>query len=96
MALVSLGEPETHYRTCGDLLRAMRVRAGLTQYDLAARLGVHQPWVSKVEQGKRRLDVVELVTYCGACGASASEFTERLSELFAHSCGSEEDGERSS
>ena len=41
-----------------------RKEAGLTQRELAKRLGVVHSLVGKVENGERRLDVVELVTYC--------------------------------
>lgn len=41
----------------------MRARkdAGITQQQLAAKLGQRQTFVSKVELGERRLDVVEFV-----------------------------------
>jgi transcriptional regulator with XRE-family HTH domain len=48
------------------LLVAARKSAGLKQSDLAKRLGRHQSYVSKVEQGERRLDVVEFVEFAHA------------------------------
>ena len=45
----------------------MRKQAGFTQADLAAELGVHQSWVAKTENGERRLDVVEFVSWLQAC-----------------------------
>lgn len=44
-------------------LRAARERAGLTQVQVAARLKVHQSFVSKSESGERRVDVVELAAF---------------------------------
>jgi transcriptional regulator with XRE-family HTH domain len=41
-------------------LRQARRDAGLTQVDVAGRLGRSQSFVTKVETGERRLDVVEL------------------------------------
>jgi transcriptional regulator with XRE-family HTH domain len=38
-----------------------RERAGLTQAQLASRLGRPQSFVSKFENGERRLDVVEFL-----------------------------------
>ncbi len=40
--------------------RRARLEAGLTQVEVAARLGKHQSFVAKSEPGERRVDVVEL------------------------------------
>ncbi len=56
-----------------DYLRKVLVRtrrdAGLTQVELAKRLGRPQSFVSKVECGERRLDVVEFLDVSHALGA---------------------------
>lgn len=44
-----------------DLLADHRRGAGLTQADLAGRLGRPQSFVSKYETGERRLDVIEFL-----------------------------------
>ena len=41
-------------------LRQARKDAGLTQVEVAQRLGKTQSFVTKAERGERRLDVVEL------------------------------------
>ena len=43
------------------LLLEARTRGGLTQKDVARRLGRPQSYVSKYETGERRLDVVEFL-----------------------------------
>ncbi|MBK1785986.1 helix-turn-helix domain-containing protein [Prauserella cavernicola] len=48
------------YQRLCQLLRDARHDAGLTQVQVASRLGVPQSFVSKYESGERRLDVVEL------------------------------------
>ena len=48
------------YKAFLQRLRAARKEAGLTQEEVAARLKVHQSYVSKCESGERRVDVVEL------------------------------------
>lgn len=62
------------------LLRGVRSEAGLTQTDLARRLGQPQSFVSKYESGERRLDVLELRQVCQAIGISLPEFIRRLEE----------------
>lgn len=44
-----------------ELLIAERKKAGLTQQEVAERLGRPQSFVAKYEGGERRLDVVEFV-----------------------------------
>lgn len=43
------------------LLIEKREAAGLTQTELAAKLGEYQSFVARLESGQRRVDVVELV-----------------------------------
>ena len=50
------------------LLRSVRVEAGLTQSELASRLGTDQTFISKYESGERRLDILELREVCQAIG----------------------------
>jgi ribosome-binding protein aMBF1 (putative translation factor) len=52
------------YKALLALVRDARVAAGLSQTELAERLGRHQSWVSKVEVGERRLDLEELRQMC--------------------------------
>ncbi len=59
-----------------ELLRAYRERAGLTQSEVAAELGVPQSYVSKYETGERRLDFTETAAVCGVLGVSIVEFAK--------------------
>lgn len=62
------------------LLRRLRLDAGLTQAELAERVGQSQSFVSKYESGERRLDVLELRRICGALGLGLTDFVRRLEE----------------
>ena len=70
----------TIFRRC--LLDA-RTRSGLTQGELAERLGQTQSWVSKVERGERRLDLVELREFCAGMGVSFVEFVAEFDKQAA-------------
>ncbi len=66
------------YRVFLRQLQAARLEAGVTQQQVAERLGVTQSSVSKVERGERRIDVVELRAFCEAVGISFPTFATRL------------------
>ena len=59
------------------LLREVRREAGLTQIELAQRLGRTQSLVSDIESGQRRVDIVELRTLCGVLGLSLEQLVKR-------------------
>jgi transcriptional regulator with XRE-family HTH domain len=50
------------YKALVGLLLARREAAGMTQSDLAARLGKSQSFVARLESGQRRITVVEFMT----------------------------------
>ena len=60
------------------LLREARERAGVTQVELAAKLEQSQSFVSKVELGDSRLDLVQLRTILAAVGVRLADFVERF------------------
>ena len=57
------------YRLLLDWLIKARNDAGLTQQQVADKLGRPQSFVAKYEGGERRLDVVEFVEIAGVLGA---------------------------
>ncbi len=66
------------YRRLLERLRAARVKAGLTQVDVAKRLGKPQSFVSSCESGQRRIDVVELHEFARLYGVKTGYFLEAL------------------
>ena len=56
------------YRELLALLIETRKSAGITQVDLAERLGRPQPFVSYLERGERRIDVIEFCAISKALG----------------------------
>ena len=65
------------YRALLTLLRSLREEAGLTQVELAERLGRPQSFVSKIEVGERRLDVAELRMLTEALGQDVVDIVQR-------------------
>lgn len=54
------------YRKVIAVLVDTRKKQGFTQVELAARLGKPQSFVSKFENGERRIDVAEFIEICRA------------------------------
>lgn len=57
---------------------AMRKKKGWNQRQLAEALGREQNYVARVETGQRRLDLVEWITLCHACGVDPAKETAKL------------------
>lgn len=57
------------YMALTQALIEARTKAGLRQEDVASRLKKPQSFVSKVERGERRLDLVEFVVFARAIEA---------------------------
>tara|TARA_R100000656_G_scaffold81110_1_gene59419 strand:+ start:244 stop:483 length:240 start_codon:yes stop_codon:yes gene_type:complete len=59
-------------------LVAARHKAGLTQQQVADRLGKPQSYVAKIEGGERRLDLAEFVDYGHALDREAPELLKKM------------------
>ena len=66
------------YQAAVKVLVAARKSAGLTQRDLAARIGRPYSVIANVERGERRIDVVEFVAVARALGVDESDLMRRL------------------
>ncbi len=65
-------------------LRDIRLAAGLTQVGLSAALGRPQSYVSDVERGERRMDLLQLRDFCTACGTSLKAFVSKFERALAN------------
>jgi transcriptional regulator with XRE-family HTH domain len=71
------------YRIVANLIREVRLEAGLKQTELADRLAITQSVVSKYESGERRLDLLEIRRICSVCGVPLAAFIQRLETRLA-------------
>jgi len=67
----------------GDVLVRARERAGLKQSEVAARLELPASYLSKIENGTRRLDVIELIQIAEAMGVDAAAIVRELRNRIA-------------
>jgi transcriptional regulator with XRE-family HTH domain len=58
-----------------------RKKAGLTQAEVAEKLGRYQSFVANIESGQRRIDVVELLDLASAIGFDPRDAIKRLSSI---------------
>lgn len=72
---------DSRYNVLREELAAARARAGLTQSELAKRMGVVQSFVSKIETGERYLDVLEFLRWCEVAQTDACFILGRVQQI---------------
>jgi transcriptional regulator with XRE-family HTH domain len=78
--LKSLRSPD-HQRLIA-LLVAARAKAGMTQQQLADRLGRPQSFVAKYEGGERRIDLIEFVAIAHALEFDAARAVREIASKY--------------
>ncbi|GGG18244.1 helix-turn-helix domain-containing protein [Pontibacter amylolyticus] len=66
-----------------NCLRSFREKAGLTQQELGVRIGYDQTLISKIENGDRRIDVIELRKMCIAMNVDIIDFITEMERQIA-------------
>lgn len=70
-------------KQAGDWLKGLRVRAGLSQIELAARLGLkYYTFVSQVENGFGRVPTESMEAWAQALGVEPAEFAQVLLSFY--------------
>lgn len=69
------------HRMLIDALAHARRDAGLHQADLAERLGKDQSFISNIERGQRRVDVIEFYAIVRAMGADPVELFSKVAKF---------------
>lgn len=75
------GIHDPRYRQLIEALANARRTQGLTQAQLAERLGRRQQFVSKYEGGERRLDIVELVDIAHNLGLNVEVLIREIRDV---------------
>jgi len=66
-----------------QLLKRFRVESGLTQAQCSAALGRPQSFMSDVERGVRRLDIVQLRDLCLVLQTDLTSFTKAYEKVIS-------------
>ncbi|WP_034297017.1 helix-turn-helix transcriptional regulator [Herbaspirillum sp. RV1423] len=59
-------------------LQAVRIKAQLTQTDLAQKMRKTQSYISKVENGERYVDVMEFIDWCEICQEPPNRILQKI------------------
>lgn len=73
----TLGTPR--HQSLIAMLVEKREASGLTQTQLATRLGEYQSFVARLESGQRRVDVIEFIDLANILGFDPAAAIKRLS-----------------
>ena len=68
------------YRRVVAVLKAARKKAGLTQANVADKMGVNRTWVAKVEGCELRLDLLHFVMLCQLYRVQARDIIQEMEE----------------
>lgn len=71
-----IGSPD--YRAAVDMLKAARVEHGLSQRELAKRLGKPVSFVNKIELIERRVDIIEFIQICRALNITSGSLIDQI------------------
>lgn len=71
------------YTAVTAALKELRREAGLTQVQMAEKLGQTQSLFSKYERGELRMDVIQLRTIAGVFGLTLTDIAERIEGILA-------------
>jgi transcriptional regulator with XRE-family HTH domain len=74
------GQYEEQHQQFRELLIAARKKAHFTQADVAEKLNKPQSYVSKYENGERRLDVIEFIEIGNVIGFDPTKIIKVLNK----------------
>ena len=69
------------YTVMRDILRRSRVASGFTQREMADKLSKPQSYISKIESGERRIDLIELIDFAEAASIDLNDILKQIKSV---------------
>ena len=66
------------HQIIGSFIKAKRKENKVSQVVLAAKLGCAQSYISRIEQGKLHLELVDYIRFCKAIGVAPEELLKNI------------------
>ena len=54
----------------------------ISQEDFAKKIGYTQEEISRIECGKKKMDVIEMITFCEAFNLTLTDLAEKMESMF--------------
>ena len=71
-------DPAQDQVVLGRALQALRDQAGVTQEEMAVRLGIHSTYVSQVERGRRGVRWHTVLRFLDALGSNLHQLADAI------------------
>ena len=68
---------ERCHKDFGEFIKKTRLTRGFLQQEVAEQIGVSQPYYSRIEQGKRDVDLALALKICDCLKIDIEEFTAK-------------------
>lgn len=70
-------EKRACHEAFGKYIKDIRERKGLSQTEVALSLGMSQPYYSRIESGKRDVDLAVAIKICEVIGVDIRDFANK-------------------
>jgi transcriptional regulator with XRE-family HTH domain len=69
------------YQLLLSSIEKARKKSGLTQADVANKLGKHQSYIAKIENGERRIDLIEFLEIANLISLNPHDVIQNIENL---------------
>lgn len=75
-----LAKEKALLKKLGNKIRELRASVGLSQEELAEKVGIHRTYIGSVERGERNVSIINLFYIARSLNSSLSELFESINE----------------